>query len=80
MHEGGYRIRNDDRGRWYFKRPDGRAIPAYGYRPEDMVDDGIDDGDETTMGGATAEAPGTWQGFADAVGVRETAAPYEVAH
>jgi len=80
VHEGGYRIRTDDRGRWYFKRPDGRAIPAYGYQTEDMVDDGIDDVDDTIMAGASAEAPGPWQASHDAVGVREATAPYEVAH
>ena len=27
VHEGGYDIRKDYQGRWYFMRPDGRAIP-----------------------------------------------------
>ena len=43
VHEGGYRIRRDCAGQWFFQRPDGRAIPARGYRPDDMCDDGIDD-------------------------------------
>jgi hypothetical protein len=47
VHEGGYQIRKDFQGRWYFRRPDGRAVPRCGYQPEDMVDEG----------GASAEAP-----------------------
>jgi hypothetical protein len=39
VHEGGYTIRRDEHDRWYFRRPDGRAIPAHGYRAEDMRDD-----------------------------------------
>ena len=42
FHEGGYTIGTDAEGRWYFRRPDGRAIPALGYRTEDMIDDDID--------------------------------------
>ena len=47
VHEGGYSIRKDYLGRWYFRRPDGRAIPAHGYRPEDIIDEG----------GVSAETP-----------------------
>ncbi len=47
VHEGGYQIRKDFQGRWYFRRPDGRAVPRCGYQPEDMIDEG----------GASAEAP-----------------------
>jgi hypothetical protein len=39
VHEGGYTIHRDVRDRWYFRRPDARAIPAHGYQPEDMTDD-----------------------------------------
>ena len=39
VHEGGYAIVKDYQGKWYFRRPDGRAIPEHGYRPEDMNDD-----------------------------------------
>ncbi len=53
VHEGGYAIRKDHQGRWYFMRPDGRAIPRYGYQPDDMVDEGLD----MDSGGASAEAP-----------------------
>jgi hypothetical protein len=57
VHEGGYRIRKDHQGRWYFRRPDGRAVPRCGYQPDDMVDEGAGDCRTTTMGGASAEAP-----------------------
>ncbi len=39
VHEGGFRIERDYQNRWFFKRPDGRAVPACGYRPEDTIDD-----------------------------------------
>jgi hypothetical protein len=42
VHEGGFRIEKDYRDRWFFKRPDGRAVPACGYRAEDMCDDDVD--------------------------------------
>ena len=50
VHEGGFRIEKDYLDRWYFKRPDGHAVPRCGYRPEDTVDDDID---------ATGTIPGT---------------------
>src|SRR5690606_41503731 len=40
VHEGGFRIEKDYRDRWFFRRPDGRAVPACGYRAADMRDDG----------------------------------------
>ena len=42
VHERGFGIEKDYRDRWFFKRPDGRAVPACGYRPEDMSDDDVD--------------------------------------
>jgi len=42
LHEGGFTIAKDYLDRWYFRRPDGIAVPACGYRPEDMHDDDID--------------------------------------
>jgi len=42
VHEGGFRIEKDYRDRWFFRRPDGRAVPACGYRAEDMRDDDVD--------------------------------------
>jgi hypothetical protein len=43
VHEGGFAIERDYQNRWFFKRPDGRAIPACGYRAEDMTDDDLGD-------------------------------------
>jgi hypothetical protein len=42
VHEGGFRIAKDYRDRWFFKRPDGRAVPACGYCLADMLDDDVD--------------------------------------
>ena len=42
VHEGGFRIEKDYRDRWFFKRPDGGAVPFCGYRAEDMTDDEVD--------------------------------------
>jgi hypothetical protein len=39
LHEGGYRIRRDYQGEFYFVRADGRAIPRCGYREGDFTDD-----------------------------------------
>jgi len=39
VHEGGFRLEKDYRDCWFFKRPDGRAVPSCGYRPEDILDD-----------------------------------------
>jgi hypothetical protein len=40
LHEGGYGIRRDYQGEYYFVRADGRAIPRCGYRADDYADDG----------------------------------------
>jgi hypothetical protein len=79
VHEGGYDIRKDHRGQWYFMRPDGRAIPTYGYQPDDMVDEGLGDGRDTDRGGASAEAPEGWCVPPGPTGVREAPASYVVA-
>jgi hypothetical protein len=39
LHEGGFKIRRDSVGAIYFRRPDGRVIPRFGYRFDDMRDD-----------------------------------------
>jgi hypothetical protein len=39
LHEGGFKIRRDREGTIYFQRPDGRVIPRFGYRLDDMHDD-----------------------------------------
>ena len=41
-HEGGFRIERDYQNRWFFKQPDGRAVPSCGYQAQDMIDDDID--------------------------------------
>jgi hypothetical protein len=41
VHEGGFRIERDYQNRWFFKRPDGRAVPSCGYRSQDVIDDDI---------------------------------------
>ena len=43
VHEGGFRIERDYQNRWFFKRPDGLAVPSCGYRAQDMIDDDIGD-------------------------------------
>ena len=42
VHEGGFRIERDYRNRWFFRRPDGRAVPSCGYRAQDRIDEGSD--------------------------------------
>jgi hypothetical protein len=41
VHEGGFTIERDYQNRWFFKRPDGRAVPSCGYLSEDITDDDI---------------------------------------
>lgn len=42
VHEGGYSIERDFEHRWYFKRPDGRAVPDCGYNLADWTDDNVE--------------------------------------
>ena len=42
VHEGGFCIERDYQNRWFFKRPDGRAVPSCGYRAQDRIDEGSD--------------------------------------
>ena len=42
VHEGGFRIERDYQNRWFFKRPDGRAVPSCGYRSHDVMDETFD--------------------------------------
>jgi hypothetical protein len=42
VHEGGFRIERDYKNKWFFKRPDGRAVPACGYQTRDITDDDIE--------------------------------------
>jgi hypothetical protein len=59
MHEGGFRVRRDYQGEYYFVRADGRVIPRCGYRPEDCADDQpIDDPSmEGSCDGSDEQAP-----------------------
>ena len=41
VHEGGFAIERDYQDRWFFKRPDGRAVPACGYSTRDTLDDDV---------------------------------------
>ncbi len=41
IHEGGFTIQRDYQDHWFFQRPDGRAVPACGYRAQDTVDEDI---------------------------------------
>jgi hypothetical protein len=47
VHEGGFRIERDYQNRWFFKRPDGLAVPSCGYQAQEMIDDDI--GDPTSI-------------------------------
>ena len=38
VHEGGFSIQRDYQNHWFFKRPDGRAVPACGYHTQDTMD------------------------------------------
>ena len=43
VHEGGFAIARDYQNRWFFKRPDGRAVPACGYHTRDTMDDDFEE-------------------------------------
>jgi hypothetical protein len=43
VHEGGFTLERDYQNHWFFKRPDGRAVPTCGYNAEDIADDDIGD-------------------------------------
>jgi hypothetical protein len=64
LHEGGFTIEKDYRDRWFFRRPDGRAVPACGYRPADVTDE-VGSADEYFGVGASAEV---WCASAEARG------------
>ena len=38
-HEGGFRIERDYQDRWFFKRPDGRAVPTCGYHVNETINE-----------------------------------------
>ena len=43
VHEGGFSIERDYQNRWFFKRPNGLAVPSSGYQAQDMIDDNINE-------------------------------------
>jgi len=53
VHEGGFAIERDYQDRWFFKRPDGRAVPACGYHTRDTLDDDV--GDVSRQAGSRSE-------------------------
>jgi len=53
VHEGGFHVIKDSEGNPCFRRPDGRAVPACGYRREDQFDDAAD----TSAEGSGAAVP-----------------------
>lgn len=55
VHEGGFSIAKNYLDRWYFRRPDGIAVPHCGFRPEDMIDDDIDGNVYTLVNKPSAE-------------------------
>jgi hypothetical protein len=54
-HEGGFTICKDYRDRWFFRRPDGVAVPPSGYRLADMTDDDVCTEGEYLDGNPSAE-------------------------
>jgi len=53
VHEDGFAIERDYQDRWFFKRPDGRAVPACGYHAQDIMDDYV--GDVSRQAGPRSE-------------------------
>lgn len=70
VHEGGFVIAKDYRDRWFFRRPDGHALPSCGYRRADMTDDVV------RADGGYFEARPSAEGFIRAQGweIREPSA------
>jgi len=61
VHEGGFTIERDYQNRWFFQRPDGRAVPACGYQAEDITDDDI--GDDSRQAGPRSRRAGSRSGL-----------------
>jgi len=43
VHEGGFTLQRDYQHQWFFKRPDGRAVPTCGYHARDIMDDDVEE-------------------------------------
>ena len=78
VHEGGFRIEKDYRDRWFFRRPDGRAVPARGYRAADRIDDDAEAADEAVR--AYLAGAGVVRPPAGGSVVREPVAVYRAEH
>jgi hypothetical protein len=61
VHEGGFDVFADHNGDWCFRRPDGRVVPACGYRIEDVADD-VEDDESTIDASAEVSPAGIWYG------------------
>ena len=55
IHEGGFQIFTDRDGQRKFRRPDGRAVPACGYQPEDQEDEVVTEVDSANSVNPSAE-------------------------
>ena len=53
--EGGFSIVKDYLDRWYFRRPDGQAVPDCGYCPADILQDDVNVNDASLMECPSAE-------------------------
>lgn len=76
VHEGGYEIRKDHAGNRYFRRPDGRAVPACGYRLDDVEDCDVGDPDDFSFD-ATASGSGNLDGVGQDDVNRDDAGPHD---
>lgn len=56
VHEDGFLIEKDYRDCWFFRRPDGVAVPQCGYHPADMQDDDVYPADLTCQYHDSAES------------------------
>ncbi len=63
VHEGGFSIAKDYLDRWYFRRPDGIAVPHCGYRLEDILDDDVNVNDASLIEYPSAEGHSNKEGL-----------------
>jgi hypothetical protein len=75
LHEGGFKTGRDGDGEIYFQRPDGRVIPRFGYRLDDMCDDYAVAENPSAGGHAYTTVNPSMEGR-DPLAVREPAAVY----
>jgi len=63
VHEGGFSVAKDYLDRWYFRRPDGKAVPQCGYRLEDILDDDVNVNDASLFEYPSAEGHSIAEGL-----------------